>query len=116
MSQLGTTLRSTPDECVLLVEGELDHHTAAELQDAVTAIELTGGQRLVLDVAGLRFCDSSGLAVFLAARGHAVDAGATIVLAGVPAHMNRILRITGLDKVLPVEPSRTRDQGDPSPG
>jgi len=54
----------------------------------------------VLDLSGLDFCDSSGLGVMvgLHKRLRGVDGG--LVLAGVGEHLSRVLRVTGLTKVL----------------
>lgn len=56
---------------VLELAGELDHHTAPEVRDALPGLDLRPGQQLVLDLA---FCDSSGITVLIAARNHALVA------------------------------------------
>ncbi|MFE9420575.1 STAS domain-containing protein [Streptomyces griseofuscus] len=50
-------------------------------------------------LAGMEFCDSSGISALLAARSHALAAQADIALAAVPAHTLRVLGIIGLDQV-----------------
>ncbi|MFD6279200.1 STAS domain-containing protein [Streptomyces sp. NPDC060209] len=111
MSPLTTTVRDTATGHVLHLAGELDFSTAGELRRVVTALALTPGRRLVLDLEGLDFCDSSGITAFIVARNHAAAAGADIALAAVPGPILRVLRVTGLDQVFSVEPGQdTQDR------
>lgn len=70
----------------------------------VAALPLRPGQDLVLDLAGMEFCDSSGITALIAARNHAHAARAGIALAAVPAHTLRVLRMVGLDQIFPILP------------
>ncbi|SDF62726.1 STAS domain-containing protein [Streptomyces griseoaurantiacus] len=99
MSPLSLTHRDTVAGPVLLVVGELDFVHAAELRRQVEGLVLHAGQRLVLDLSGVEFCDSTGITALLAARQHALAAEAEVVLAAVPAHLERILTIVGLVRV-----------------
>ncbi|MEU2021383.1 STAS domain-containing protein [Streptomyces sp. NPDC016469] len=91
--------RTTPAGPVLELIGELDHHTAPEVRAVLSGLTPSTGQQLVLDLGGLAFCDSTGITVLIAARNHALAVKAAVVLAAVPAHLARILRIVGLDQV-----------------
>ncbi|MFJ3235310.1 STAS domain-containing protein [Streptomyces sp. NPDC086787] len=104
MSPIKITTRDAATGPVLQISGELDHTTAPELRDLLTTILLQPGQRLVVDLAGLDFCDSSGLTALIAARNHAHSAQAEIALAAVPAPTLRVLRIVGLDQIFPLHP------------
>ncbi len=103
--QLTLTNRTTPAGPVIELTGELDHHTAPEVRAMLPGIALRPGQQLVIDLAQLTFCDSSGLTVLIAARNHALAADATIVLATVPDRVSRIFRTVGLEQVFPSSPS-----------
>ncbi|MEW2465072.1 STAS domain-containing protein [Streptomyces sp. NPDC046994] len=91
--------RDTATGDVLHVSGELDLPNAAVLRNHVEQLALVHGHRLVIDLSGLTFCDSSGITTLFAARQHTQAAGADIVLADVPAHTLRNLGIIGLDQV-----------------
>ncbi|WP_225828587.1 STAS domain-containing protein [Streptomyces naphthomycinicus] len=104
MSPLRITMRDAPGGPVLEIAGELDYASAPRLRDAVGGIALQPGRRLVLDLAGMEFCDSSGISTLLAARHHAHAAHADIALAAVPEHTLRVLRIVGLDQIFPLHP------------
>ncbi|MER7577157.1 STAS domain-containing protein [Streptomyces sp. NPDC126514] len=96
---------TTATGLVLELTGDLDHHTAPEVRTALTELELRPGQQLVLDLAGLTCCDSSGISVLIAARNHAMAADAAIALAAVPERVCRIFRLVGLEQLFPVHPS-----------
>ncbi|MFJ8884509.1 STAS domain-containing protein [Streptomyces sp. NPDC102402] len=107
MSPLTITVRDAATGPVLKISGDLDHETAPELREAMDGLTVATGRLLVLDLAGLDFCDSSGISALLTARNLAGEQGGTIALAAVPSHTARILRITGLDQVLTIHPDAT---------
>jgi anti-sigma B factor antagonist len=85
------------------VSGEIDVYTVKQLDAAVAEVQkLARRPVLVLVLAGLRFCDSSGLGVMVAALKRARQAGGAVALVGVPEHLGKVLRVTGLDAILPV--------------
>ncbi|NBM16926.1 STAS domain-containing protein [Streptomyces sp. GC420] len=104
MSELTTTVRDTATGPVLDIDGDLDFDTAAEFRAVLEAMTPppAPGRLLVLNLAGLRFCDSSGITSLLVARNLAESAGAGVCLAAVPDHTARILQIIGLDQVFPI--------------
>ncbi|MFF3617019.1 STAS domain-containing protein [Streptomyces sp. NPDC002580] len=101
---LNITTRDAVTGPVLEIIGELDYASATQLLDQLAVLTLQPGQRLVLDLGGMDFCDSSGISAMIAARNLAHAAQADIALAAAPAHTQRVLRIVGLDRVLPVHP------------
>ncbi|MEU9302540.1 STAS domain-containing protein [Streptomyces sp. NPDC048269] len=104
MSLLTITARDATTGPVLEIAGDLDYDQAPRLRQAVTTLGLEPGQRLVLDLSRMQFCDSSGITALIAARTHAVAAQADIALAAVPDNTIRILRIVGLDRVFTIHP------------
>lgn len=90
---------------ILAVEGELDLATIATLKDAVGA-RLDAGSWLVLDLAGLTFCDSTGLGAFVALHRQATATGATFALASPGKRIADLFTLSGIDQVVPVYPSR----------
>ncbi len=104
MTPLRTTTRDSPTGPVMHIIGELDYTTAPDLRDLIATLTFEPGALLVLDLARLEFCDSSGISVLIAARNRVQAARADIALAAVPAHTLRILRIIGLDQVFRLLP------------
>lgn len=104
MSTLHITAREAVTGPVLGIVGALDHTTATELRTRLTTITLRPGQRLVLDLHGMDFCDSSGLTALIAARNLAHAARADVALVAVPPNTMRVLRIVGLDQIFSLHP------------
>ncbi|OKI57753.1 STAS domain-containing protein [Streptomyces sp. MJM1172] len=104
MSPLNLAVRDAPTGPVVEVTGELDYDTSADLRDLLAALPLKPGQRLVLDLARMEFCDSSGISTLIVARNHAQSAGADVALAAVPASTLRVLRVVGLEQIFPLHP------------
>ena len=55
----------------------------------------TRARRLVLDLAGTRFIDSAGVGTLLSIRERTEQLGVELVLANVPAPVQRVLDATG---------------------
>ncbi|WP_405010205.1 STAS domain-containing protein [Kitasatospora sp. NBC_01539] len=82
--------------------GELDHDTAGPFADALDAALRTPRAVVVVDCAGLGFCDSTGLNLLLRARTTAVADGSEIVIARPTPMIERMLAITGTGAVFRV--------------
>ncbi|MFJ6698298.1 STAS domain-containing protein [Streptomyces sp. NPDC091272] len=105
MSPLKITDRDAATGPVVEIAGDLDYDTSPQLRRLLDRVSVRKGGRLVLDLAGLEFCDSTGLTVLIAARNHALQAGAEIALAAVPPNTLRILNVVGLDQIFALYPS-----------
>ena len=79
----------------VLLDGELDVHTAGQLSEAIDQA-LEGGGAVVVDATKLRFCDSSGLQALVAGRERAIAAGGSLVVQGVHGPVEKVLSVTGL--------------------
>ncbi|HEX8305227.1 MAG TPA: STAS domain-containing protein [Jatrophihabitans sp.] len=95
------TASGAGDLTVLEVRGEVDLHSAAQLQDRLLQV-IAGGQSVVVDLTGLSFLDSTGLGVLVAARNQAQQAGAQLRLVCTSDRMLKLFRITGLDAVFEI--------------
>ena len=86
---------------VVAVEGEIDLATAPSFGAAIDeGLRQVG--RVVLDLAGVTFMDSSGLNVLVAAASQSATPN-TVLIRNAPASVQRLLSITGLNEVIPVE-------------
>jgi anti-anti-sigma factor len=89
---------------VVSLRGDLDPATAPSLESLVdTVVADAAVERLVLDLAGLDFIDSSGLRVFVTAREALSQRGATLALRDPSSNTRRLLDITGLGEIIAVE-------------
>jgi anti-sigma B factor antagonist len=85
------------------VVGELDIRTCERLE-SIAGMVADRGERVVLDLTGLTFCDSTGLAVFVRLHKRAQAAGGALVLRSPVPRVANLLTVTGLNRLFPVEP------------
>jgi anti-anti-sigma factor len=93
----------TATDAVLRLVGEIDMATAGDLRAAATKSIQRPTGRVVLDFAGVTFCDSQGLSTLISLNRAITAAGSTMVLANVGDFMGRLLEITGLRAAFTVE-------------
>ena len=98
-------LESTADGAadVIAVRGEIDMATAPQLRELLDELITAGSRRIVLDCRELAFLDSSGIGVLIAARNRLGDDG-EIIVNSPPAHVRKVLEITGVAEHLSVVP------------
>src|SRR5438309_1941071 len=77
--------------------GELDLSSALPLEDRLREIEDGQPDVLVLDLSELKFLDSTGLRLIVAAHGRAQRAGRRLVIVEGTDAVRRIFRLTGVD-------------------
>jgi anti-sigma B factor antagonist len=94
-----------PKTLTVRVSGELDLAARPIVTEQVTAAvaEEADIERVVIDLGGVKFCDSSGLGALLDIRRVAEGLGAAIVLRSPSAGVARVLDIAGIDELLPRE-------------
>ncbi|MEV6976880.1 STAS domain-containing protein [Kitasatospora sp. NPDC093806] len=89
---------------IVAVAGELDRDSVDGLRAALDGSPEEGLDRILVDLAGLGFCDSTGLNVLLRARLAAERAGIRLELAGPRPAVARLLAVTEADTVLRIHP------------
>ena len=93
---------SQTGQTTVIFAGELDAASADQAYEYVReAIDAHGGQ-VLLDVAGLSFCDARGLGALARISRHAGQAGSSLHLVAPPPRLMKIIRITCLEDKLPV--------------
>ena len=100
--ELKVTRMSQGDHTVISVAGEIDLYTAPKLQAELAAALTADPARLIVDMSGVDFCDSTGINVLLAAHRHARERGGELQLAGPGSATRKVLQVTGLESVFTV--------------
>lgn len=98
-----TTSRIGSDSYAVAVSGELDLHSASQVQTRLADLLDAGARSIVVDLMGVSFMDSAGLGVLLAASKALRMAGGELVLAADDRRILRVLEITGLERSIHVE-------------
>jgi anti-sigma B factor antagonist len=91
---------------VMSVRGEIDLYTAPALRDALMSAIEDDGDRLAVDLTGVRFMDSMGLGVLIGARRRATERGGGFALVCTEGPVLRVLDVSGLTKVFDVVGAR----------
>ena len=98
--ELSITVQRAPDEVVIKLAGEIDVLTVTELATIVNDLLPEPPARIVLDMAGVTFCDSQGLGTLVVLSRKAQHAQSVLSLANVNDFLMRVLDITGLRSAL----------------
>ena len=90
----------------LLLEfrGELDHHGARNaLRELEMAVDAALPKVLVLDMSGITFMDSSGIALILRAQQRMQLLDGSILVCNVPAQARRVLDAAGIGRLVTIK-------------
>ncbi|MEU6031504.1 STAS domain-containing protein [Streptomyces tauricus] len=90
---------------VVSLRGEIDHTVKTQLTDALLPDEPATGMRIVLDLSGVTFMDSSGINVFVTTHQTATRGRGWLRLAGPREAVQRVLHVVGLDDVIDCYPT-----------
>jgi anti-anti-sigma factor len=110
---LTVTIAPTGGSATLCIAGDLDFETTGRLVDAVSTViaEQLALREIHLDFTDLTFCDSVGLSGLIRVHRRAVAAGVQLHLDERPAHLNRILDVTGTLEYLTTMPASSGESG-----
>jgi anti-sigma B factor antagonist len=88
---------------VVEVSGEVDVYTAPTLRQHLRDATGAGTKRIVVDMTNVKFLDSTGLGVLVGAMGRVRETDGDMRLVVTSDHILKVLRITGLDSLIPVD-------------
>ncbi|MEJ2863535.1 STAS domain-containing protein [Actinomycetospora flava] len=94
----------SPEIAVVRPVGDVDTATASPLRAAIQEQVTAGARHVVLDLSGVEFMGSAGLALLIAEREAAIAREGELRLAGVPRTAGRALSLTGLTELFDTYP------------
>ena len=98
--ELNVSSRSHDDHTIVTISGEIDLYTAPRLHGELAALIADGKPaRVVVDMSGVEFCDSTGMNVLLSCLRRARERGGDLEIAAPKPAVRKILQVTGLDSV-----------------
>ncbi|MFD7246812.1 STAS domain-containing protein [Streptomyces massasporeus] len=104
-SQLTVVSTTTADGIhVLTVTGEIDQTSGSRLQQAM-AVPAGPRPRIVIDMSGVTFMDSTGINILILAHRALDDAGGSLRLAAPGESVTRVMHIVGLDTIIDCYPT-----------
>lgn len=88
-------------ELTARITGEVDHHGAREIMGTLDReIDAALPRQLSLDLSGVTFMDSSGIAVLLRARRRMGELEGTLTVENIPAQARRVLEAAGIGRIV----------------
>jgi anti-sigma B factor antagonist len=87
---------------VVAVAGELDAVTVPQFRDELMRQVPPAGRRVVVDLSGLHFLDTSAVHVLVSVNNRVMARDGLLVLAGAQPVVARVLSLAGADEVMPV--------------
>ena len=89
---------------MIQMSGEVDHHRAKELmQELERKVELYCPSALTLDLSGVTFMDSSGIAVVIHALRQMAQLGGRLQLQSIAEQPMKVLRAAGIEKIVEIK-------------
>ncbi len=97
---LTVTLRAENGELTATITGEIDHHNARAAREAIDkALFKHRPARLVLNLAGVGFMDSSGLGLILGRCALCEEIGTAVHLESPSLRVRKVLAVAGIDRL-----------------
>lgn len=88
---------------IILISGEIDHHTSGELRrQTESALTELGGRNIIFGFREVTFMDSSGIGMMIGRYKQLQAFGGRIAIACANEKITEIIRLSGLTQLLPV--------------
>lgn len=84
---------------VLSLAGEVDVSNVEQVREAAVKLLEGNGKRLILDLSGVEYMDSSGLGMLVGLLKRQRESGGVLAIAGHQPRVQRLFEITGLKQV-----------------
>lgn len=95
-------IKSVPTGTEIVLTGRMTFADHDKFRGLISVFDGADGQRMVLDLGGLDFVDSSGLGMFIIARDIAHKRNLDFALRGAHDEVRRLISAAKLDKMLNV--------------
>ncbi|MBO5744296.1 MAG: anti-sigma factor antagonist [Clostridia bacterium] len=91
----------------IAIKGEIDHHSAKSIREQMdTEIFCHRKPKVILDLSGIDFMDSSGLGLILGRYTKIKDLGAVLILKDPTQEIIKILKLAGVDKLIKIKTTK----------
>lgn len=97
---MGVEILKGSSEVTAKIDGDIDHHTAAEIRKTIDEnISLLRPRLLKLDFGGVQFMDSSGIGLIMGRFKNVKTNGGDLKVVNVPKRLERMIKMSGLTKL-----------------
>ena len=98
------TVNRQPGQVTVTLSGEIDHHGArAMMQELEEVVATLMPRRLTLNLSGITFMDSSGIALLLRVHRHVSGYGGALNVTAIPPQPRRVLDAAGAGRIIRLE-------------
>lgn len=95
--------KSVDRNLLLELKGEIDHHGARNaMREMELAVDAALPRKLVLDLNGVTFMDSSGIALILRAQQRMQLLDGSLLVCNVPPQAKRVLDAAGISRLVTI--------------
>lgn len=98
------SVRQQPGSTVITLTGEVDHHGArvmmTQLEETIASLL---PMHLTLDLSGVTFMDSSGIAVLLRTKRQMDQLGGALRVISIPVQARKVLDAAGVGRIITLE-------------
>lgn len=95
--------KSADRNLLLTLTGEIDHHGArGGIHEMELAVDAALPRKLVLDLSGVTFMDSSGIALILRAQQRMQLLDGSLLVCNVPPQARRVLDAAGIGRLVTI--------------
>jgi anti-sigma B factor antagonist len=94
------TVEPSGETATVAISGDVDIGSAPGLREQLQRLE---ARKVVVDLSGVTFIDSTGLGVLVTAIKHAKESGGQLTLRAPSRSTRKVLEITGLSQLVAIE-------------
>jgi len=100
---LDITFKQENQVLTVYLKGELDHHTVSSIKDTID-MQLVSApvKKLVLDMSGVTFMDSSGIGLIVGRYNRIKSFGGSMAIKNPGQNLLKILKMSGIDKLMKI--------------
>ncbi|MGA9898093.1 MAG: STAS domain-containing protein [Terriglobales bacterium] len=98
----------SPDIVVLEIKGKITiGRDCQHLEWTTESLVKENKKKIIFDLTGVTHIDSTGIGIIVMSAGKVKEAGGQLRLAGVNSHVEHVLKLTNMDKVVTWNPTVT---------
>jgi len=95
-----------PDIVVLEIAGRITlGRECKQLEWAVESLVGEGRKKVIFDLSGVTFVDSTGIGIIVMSAGKMKQAAGELRVAGAAAHVEEVLKMTSVDQIVGLHPT-----------
>jgi anti-anti-sigma factor len=102
---LKLTIQDHGDRATIQVAGEVDLATSPQLQAVLVDLVDRGFHQLIVDLGQVTFLDCAGIGMLIDTRRRVLAHGGSLKLVRPRPFVQRVLALTGMTTVFPIDPS-----------